>query len=99
LSTAGLQCFDESGSLIWQSTEGLARIVLTGYTNGAGNGVVVVPEWSGGSLGRPWFTTVNPTGFNHFYVQPGFQMVGNQLQWFVSYVGFYPNIKYICGVY
>ena len=96
---AGLQCFDESGNLIWQTSEGLARIVLTGYTNSTGNGGVTVPQWNGGSIGRPWFTTVNPTGFNQFYVQPAFQMVGNQLLWSSSYLGFYPNIKFICGVF
>lgn len=97
MSTAGLQCFDDVGNLIWATQDGLGRIVLTGYTNSQGSGNVLVPEWNGAN--RPWFCTVNPVGFNFGYIQPGFQINGNLLQWYVGYVGVYPNIKYICGIY
>ena len=70
--------------------------MLTGYTNGQGSGNVAVPEWNGQN--RPWFTTVNPVGFVYGYMQPGFQINGNLLQWYVGYPGIYPNIKYICGI-
>jgi hypothetical protein len=94
---AGFQCFDASGNLLFQLGNNLARIVLTGMTNSQGQGFAPVPEWAAGN--RPWFTTVNPTGFNSAYVQPGFFIANNGLQWTTGYLGSYPNIKFICGIF
>jgi hypothetical protein len=99
LSTAGLQCFDDGGNLTFTTGDGLARIVKTGMTGGAGNGALYVPEWEPALGNRPWFCTVNPAGFNTLYIQPGFNIAMPNLAWFVGYPGIYPNIKMICGIY
>ena len=96
---AGLQCFDASGSLIWSTVDSLARIVKTGQTGGAGNGSLYVPEWEPALGNRPWFCTVNPVGYSTLYIQPGFNIAPPNLAWYVGYLGLYPDIKMICGIY
>lgn len=96
---AGLQCFDESGNLIFTLSDSLARIVKVAQTGQVGSGSLYVPEWEPALGNRPWFCTVNPVGYDPYYSQPGFSIQQPYLNWYVSYAGDYPNIKMLCGIW
>ncbi len=98
---AGIQTFDETGTLLFGTIDSLARIVLTGQTGGAPTSQVYVPQWEPGAANRAWFTTIL-YGFAYQSPVPSFYIEVPFLKWLTDprYAPYgTPDIQYVCGIW